>query len=230
MQAQNHSIKQWAIDDRPREKLLHKNPQALSDAELLGILLQSGTRHKTAVDLGRELLHACRNNLNELGRCSLHDMMKVKGIGKVKAATIAAALELGRRRQASAALELPSVNSSRDVAGYLQQLYQDYRQEIFVVLFLNRANRIKHQEIISMGGINGTVADPRVIMKKAIEHEASSLVISHNHPSGNLSPSKADEELTRKIHEATRLLDIKLVDHIIVSSQGYFSFADQGLI
>ena len=230
MQAQNHSIKQWAMDDRPREKLLRKNPQALSDAELLGILMQNGTREKSAVDLGRELLLSCQNNLKQLGRCSLHEMMKIKGIGKVKAITIAAALELGRRRQAATHLEVPVIHGSREVASYLRQLYQDHRQEVFVVLFLNRANRIKHHEIVSVGGITGTVADPRIIMKKAIEQDACSMILSHNHPSGNLRPSRADEELTRKIHEAALLLDIKVVDHIIISNEGYFSFADEGLI
>lgn len=230
MQAQNHSIKQWPIDDRPREKLLSKNPQTLSDAELLGILLQNGTRNKSAVDIARDLLFSCQNNLSELGRCSVYDMMKIKGIGRVKASMITAALELGRRRQASLALEIPMVSGSKDVAGYLQQLYQDHRQEIFVVLYLNRANRIRHHEMISLGGITGTVADPRVIIKKAIEQDACSLILSHNHPSGNLLPSRADEELTRKVQEAARLLDMRVIDHIIISNQGYFSFADEGLL
>lgn len=230
MQAQNHPIKQWAIDDRPREKLLSKNPQSLSDAELLGILLQNGTRHKSAVDIARDLLFSCQNNLHELGRCSVHDMMKIKGIGKVKASMIAAALELGRRRQASLALEIPLVSGSKDVAAYLQQLYQDHRQEVFVVLFLNRANRIRHHEVVSLGGLSGTVADPRVIIKKAIEQDACSLILSHNHPSGNLLPSRADEELTRKVQDAARLLDMRVIDHIIISNQGYFSFADEGLL
>lgn len=230
MQAQNHSIKQWAIDDRPREKLLSKNPQTLSDAELLGILLQNGTRNKSAVDIARDLLFSCQNNLHELGRCSVHDMMKIKGIGRVKASMVIAALELGRRRQASLALEIPMVSGSKDVAGYLQQLYQDHRQEIFVVLYLNRANRIRHHEVVSLGGITGTVADPRVIIKKAIEQDACSLILSHNHPSGNLLPSRADEELTKKVQEAARLLDMRVIDHIIISNQGYFSFADEGLL
>jgi DNA repair protein RadC len=156
--------------------------------------------------------------------------MKVKGIGEAKAVIITAAMELGRRRQAALALDCPIITSSRDVALYLQQLFQDYRHEVFVVLFLNRANKIRHSEIISSGGITGTVADPRIIMKKALEQEAVALILSHNHPSGNLKPSKADEELTYKIREAAKLLDIKVMDHIIVSTEGYFSFADEGLL
>lgn len=230
MQAQNHSIKKWASSDRPREKLLSKHPQSLSDTELVAILLQNGTREKTAIDLARDLLLLNKNNLQELGRCTVHEMMKIKGIGKVKAVTIAAALELGRRRQSAMALETPVVSGSREVAAYLQALYQDLRQEVFVVLFLNSANRIKHQEMVSFGGMTGTVADPRVILKKALEQEAISLILSHNHPSGSLRPSRADEEITRKLIEAARLLDIRVIDHIIVSTQGYFSFADEGMI
>lgn len=230
MQAQNYPIKSWAKDDRPREKLLSKSPMHLSDAELLCILLNTGSREKSALDLGRELLQVCQHNLQELGRYNVFDLMKIKGIGKAKAVTIAAALELGRRRQSAQVLDTPVISGSRDVAGYLQQLYQDHHHEVFVVLFLNRANKIKHHEVISFGGIAGTVADPRIIMKKAIEQEASGLILSHNHPSGNVKPSRADEELTNKINQAARLLDIKVMDHIIVGSQGYFSFADEGLI
>ena len=230
MQEQNYSIKSWAKDDRPREKLLSKSPMALSDAELIAILLNNGSRDKSALDLARELLRLSQNNLQELGKLSTFDLMTIKGIGEAKAVIITAALELGRRRQASIALEFPVVTGSRDVALYLQQLFQDHHHEIFVVLFLNRANKIRHSEIISSGGITGTVADPRLIMKKAIEQEAVGLILSHNHPSGNLRPSKADEELTYKIREAAKLLDIRVMDHIIVSNEGYFSFADEGLL
>ena len=230
MEARKHSIKSWAKDDRPREKLLSKSPMSLSDAELLALLLNHGNREKSALDLARELMQLGRNNLQELGKLSVFDLMKVKGIGEVKAVTIAAALELGRRRQAAIALESPVVTCRRDVALYLQQLFQDHRHEVFVVLFLNRANKIRHSEIISSGGITGTVADPRMIMRKAIEQEAVGLILSHNHPSGNLRPSKADEDLTYKIKEAAKLLDIRVMDHIIVSHEGYFSFADEGLL
>ncbi|GAB2652178.1 DNA repair protein RadC [Flavihumibacter cheonanensis] len=230
MQAQNHSIKSWAKDDRPREKLLSKSPMQLSDAELIALLLNHGNKEKTALDMARELLQLGQNNLFELGKLSVFELMKVKGIGKAKAVTIAAAMELAKRRQLSQAVELKAITGSRDVAAFLQQQFGDYRHEIFIVLFLNRANKIKHKEIISSGGLTGTVADPRIIMRKAIEQDAVALILCHNHPSGNLHPSKADEELTRKIREAALLLDIRVLDHLIVSQDGYFSFADEGLI
>ncbi|ULQ56784.1 DNA repair protein RadC [Flavihumibacter rivuli] len=230
MQARKHSIKSWAKADRPREKLLSKSPIALTDSELLAILINVGNREQSALDLAKSVLSAGRNNLQELGKLSVYDLMKIKGIGETKAITIVAALELGRRRQAAQALTHPVISCSRDVANYLQSLYQDHRHEVFVVLFLNRANKIRHAEVISSGGLTGTVADPRIIMRKAIEQEAVALILSHNHPSGNLKPSKADEELTYKIKEAARLLDIRVMDHIIVSNEGYFSFADEGLL
>lgn len=230
MQAQNHSIKLWAKDDRPREKLLSKSPKQLSDAELIALLLNNGNREKTALDMARELLQLGQNNLYELGKLSVFELMKVKGIGKAKAVTIAAAMELAKRRQSSHALERTTVTSSKDVADLLQQEFGDYRHEIFLVLFLNRANKVKHKEIISSGGLTGTVADPRIIMRKALEQDAVALILCHNHPSGNLYPSKTDEELTKKIKEAALLLDIRLLDHLIVSQDGYFSFADKGLL
>ena len=230
MQAHKHSIKDWAKDDRPREKLLSKSPVALSDSELLAILINNGTKQKTAVDLAKEVLQLGKNNLNELGRLSIKDFMTIKGIGEAKAIAIAAALELGRRRQAAGFLEKPQVKSSADIALYLQTLLSDYQQVVFAVVFLNRANKIKHFEIISEGGITGTVADPRIILKKALQEEAVSIVLCHNHPSGNLRPSRADEELTHKIKEAARFLDIKLLDHIIVSNEGFYSFADEGIL
>jgi DNA repair protein RadC len=223
-------IKDWAKDDRPREKLLAKSPMALSDSELLAILVRTGRKGKTAVELARELLQLGKNNLNELGRLSVHELMKIKGIGLAKAITIAAALDLGRRRQASLSLSKPIVKDSREVAAYLQALLRDHLHEVFAVIFLNRAGKINHFEIISQGGMTGTVADPRLILKKALEENAVSIILAHNHPSGNLQPSKADEELTIKIREAAKYFDIKLLDHIIVSEQGYFSFADQGLV
>lgn len=230
MQEQNYPIKEWAKDDRPREKLLRKNPGVLSDAELIAILLQNGTRSKTALDLARELLGLAQNNLNQLGRISIKDIMKIKGIGAAKASLIAAALELGRRRQEGSWAEKQQVSESRDIAQFLKARLQDLSFEVFGVLFLNRANRINHFEIISQGGITGTVADPRIILKKALEHEAVSLILCHNHPSGNLKPSRADELLTTKIKEAALLLDIRVLDHIIVSERGYYSFADEGQI
>jgi DNA repair protein RadC len=230
MQAHKPSIKEWAEDDRPREKLLRKTPMALSDSELLAILINNGHRNKSAVELAKEVLQLGKNNLNELGRLSIKDFLAIKGIGEAKAITIAAALELGRRRQAAGFLEKPQVKSSADIALYLQSLLSDYQHEVFAVVFLNRANKIKHFEIVSEGGITGTVADPRIVLKKALQEDAVSIVLCHNHPSGNLRPSRADEELTQKIKEAARFLDIRVLDHIIVSNEGFYSFADEGIL
>jgi len=230
MQEHKHSIKQWAIDDRPREKLLSKSPTALSDSELLAILINNGTKDKTAVDLAKEILQLGKNNLGELGKLSVKDLMKIKGIGEAKAITITAALELGRRRQAAAALEKTVIRESGEIANYLQALLKDHHHEVFAVVFLNRANKINHFEIISQGGITGTVADPRIILKKALQEDAVSIILCHNHPSGSLKPSKADEELTLKIKEAAKYFDIKVLDHIIVSEEGYYSFADEGIL
>jgi DNA repair protein RadC len=230
MQENKYSIKQWAKDDRPREKLLSKGAENLSNSELLAILIHNGTKEKTAVDLGKEILKLGKDNLNELGKLSVKELMKIKGIGEAKAITITAALELGRRRQATASLEKSVVGSSNDIAAYLRAALKDYRHEVFAVIFLNRANKINHFEIVSAGGITGTVADPRVILKKALEENAVSIILCHNHPSGSLKPSRADEELTTKIKEAAKYFDIKVIDHIIVSEDGYYSFADEGIL
>jgi DNA repair protein RadC len=227
---QKTAIKGWAPDDRPREKLRNRGAGSLSDAELLAILIQNGTKEKSALDLGKELMIKSKNNLVELGRLSIRELMKIKGIGMAKAISIAAALELGRRRLATENLDKPLVTSSSSVARFLQARFRDLPHEIFAVVFLNRANKIIHFEIVSSGGITGTVADPRIILKKALEEEAVSLILCHNHPSGSLKPSRADEELTLKIKEASRFFDIRILDHVIVSSEGYFSFADEGLI
>ncbi len=168
--------------------------------------------------------------MNELGKLSVTDLVKLKGIGTAKAITIAAALEIGRRRHSSLPLSKSIVSSSGELAGFLQTSLKDHPYEVFAAVYLNRANKINHFEIISKGGLTGTVADPRIILKKALENEATSVVLCHNHPSGNLKPSKADEELTLKIKEAAKYLDIKILDHIIVSEDGYFSFADEGIL
>ncbi|HYH15910.1 MAG TPA: DNA repair protein RadC [Flavisolibacter sp.] len=230
MQEKKYSIKEWAKDDRPREKLRMKGPQSLSDSELLAILIMNGTRQKTALDLAKEVLQLGKNNLPELGKLTVRDLMKVKGIGEAKAISIVAALEVGRRRQAIASRQKETISSSADVAAYLQTLFKDYQHEVFAVLFLNRSNKINHFQIISEGGITGTVADPRIILKRALEENAVSLILCHNHPSGSLKPSRADEELTQKIKEAARFFDIKVLDHLIVSEDGYFSFADEGIL
>lgn len=230
MQEQNYSIKDWAKDDRPREKLRAKGPHQLSDSELLAILLREGTRSRSAVDLAKDILKLGRNDLNELGKLSIPDLMKVKGVGEAKAIIISAALELGRRRQAFISTDRITVKSSKEIANYIQSLLRDHTHEVFGIVFLNRANRIKHHEIISVGGITGTVADPRIIFKKALAEDAVGLILFHNHPSGSLKPSRADEDLTEKIVRAGKLFDIRVLDHIIVSDEGYFSFADEGLI
>ena len=230
MQEHNYSIKLWAKDDRPREKLRLKGAENLSNSELLAIIIQNGTKERSAVELARDVLRIGKDSLTELGKVSIRDLMKVKGIGQAKAITIAAALELGRRREASRPVAKTIVTSSHDIAGYLQLKLQDYRHEVFGVIFLNRANKIKHFEIVSEGGITGTVADPRIILRKALEEDAVSLVLCHNHPSGSLKPSRADEELTRKITEAAKYFDIRVLDHIIVSENGYYSFADEGIL
>ncbi|MEP7376021.1 MAG: DNA repair protein RadC [Chitinophagaceae bacterium] len=230
MLSEKYSIKQWAKDDRPREKLLATGAENLSNSELLAILIHNGTPQKTAVDLAKEVLKLGKDNLVELGKLSIKEFMKIKGIGEAKAITIAAALEIGRRRQAAASLDKPVIDNSSDIAIYLQTKLRDYRREVFAVLFLNRANKINHFEIVSEGGITGTVADPRVILRKALEQDAVSIILSHNHPSGSLKPSRADELLTSKIKEAAAYMDIKVIDHIIVSESGYYSFADEGLM
>ena len=230
MQEQKYPIKQWAKDDRPREKLLLKGSSHLTNSELLAILIHNGTRDKTAIDLAQDVMKAGRDDLFQLGKLGIRELMKIKGIGEAKAITIAAALELGRRRQAAGYLEKLVIRSSRDLAEYLRVQVKDFSYEVFAVVFLNKANKINHFEIISKGGITGTVADPRIILKKALEEDATSIVLCHNHPSGNLRPSRADEELTGKIREAARYFDIIVLDHIIVSEEGYFSFADEGIL
>lgn len=223
-------IRQWAKEDRPREKLFRLGVEQLSTSELLGILLQTGNRQKSAIELGMQLLELAKQNLQELGRLTPREIAAINGIGNAKAALVCAALELGRRRHASLPLDKKQVTSSADIARFLQVRLQDLRHEVFAVLFLNRANRINHFEIVSEGGITGTVADPRIILKKALEQNAVSIIVCHNHPSGNLRPSRADELLTQKLKEAALLLDITMLDHIIVSDQGYYSFADEGYI
>jgi len=227
---QSSSIKNWLADDRPREKMQAKGAAALSNSELLAILINNGNKEKSALDIAKDVLALGQNNLDELGKLTLKNLQKIKGIGAAKAITIAAALELGRRRHSSDFLSKTVVRSSGEIASYLKVVLKDYPHEVFAVLFLNRANKIISFQIISTGGLTGTVADPRVILKKAIEQEATSIVLSHNHPSGSLKPSRADEELTQKIRLAATYLDIKVVDHIIVSDEGYFSFADEGLL
>jgi DNA repair protein RadC len=195
MQEHKYSIKQWAKDDRPREKLLLNGAETLSNSELLAILIHNGSKEKTAVDLAKEILKLGKDNLNELGKLSIKELIKIKGIGEAKAITIAAALELGRRRQTTDPLEKSIIKSSADIARFFQSKFRDYRHEVFAILYLNQANKVNHFEIVSEGGITGTVADPRIILRKALEQDAVNIVLCHNHPSGSLKPSRADEQL-----------------------------------
>ncbi|MEO8762754.1 MAG: DNA repair protein RadC [Ginsengibacter sp.] len=224
------SIKNWAADDRPREKLLGKGKESLSDSELLAILISTGSKNKSAVELAKEVMALGKNNLNEMGKVSLRELMTIKGIGEAKAITLVAALELGRRRQATSFLSKTFVRSSNELAEYLKTTLKDYPYEVFGVVYLNKGNKINHFEIISKGGMTSTVVDPRIIFKKAFEVEATSIVLCHNHPSGSLKPSRQDEDLTHKIKAAAKYLDIQVIDHLIVSDEGYFSFADEGIL
>ena len=224
------SITEWAEEDRPREKLLNKGAQALSDADLLAILLRSGSREETAVSLAQRVLKACDNDLNELGRQTPAFLMRFKGLGEAKALTVLAALELGRRRQLTDVKDRPQVRSSRDAYHAIFTTIADLPHEEFWVLMLNRANRIISRERVSIGGISGTVVDARIVFKRALDMLACSIVLCHNHPSGNLSPSQADINLTKKMKAAGQTLDIQVVDHLIISDKGYYSFADEGLL
>jgi DNA repair protein RadC len=224
------SIKDWALEDRPREKLLYRGIASLSDYELIAILISSGNAEETAVELSRRILDSVKNNLNELGKMGVEDLKRFKGIGEAKAISIIAAMELGRRRNQSAALELEKITCSRDVVNYLRPVMGDLPHEEFWVLFLNRQNKVLHKERFSQGGMTGTVIDVRMVMKKALEVRAISLIISHNHPSGNLDPSEADRKITRQLKEAAKVMEIPLLDHIIVTQAGFFSFADEGIL
>jgi DNA repair protein RadC len=224
------SIKNWSEDDRPREKMAKFGADTLSNAELLAIIINNGNKEKSAVALAKEIMQLGQNNLDELGKLSLKDLQKIKGIGEAKAISIAAALEIGRRRSAGDTLVRTKLTSSKEIAHYLRTILKDHAHEVFAVLFLNQSNKVKGFKIMSKGGIVGTVVDPRLVLKEALDHNATSLILSHNHPSGNLKPSKHDVELTHKIKIAASYFDIKVLDHIIVSDEGYYSFADDGAI
>lgn len=224
------SIKSWSPEDRPREKLLLKGTSALSDAELIAILLGSGTATLSAVDVAKKLLQGVNNSLFDLTRLSIKDLMKFRGIGEARAIAIVAALELGRRRKESDPDEKPKITSSRDAYQLLTPHLLDLQHEEFWVLILNRANRVVRKHQISQGGVAGTVADPKIIFRTALEELASGIIVAHNHPSGNLNASQADIDLTKKLKEGGRLLEIQLLDHIIIAGQKYFSFADEGLL
>jgi DNA repair protein RadC len=223
-------IKSWSPEDRPREKLLTKGTPVLSDAELVAILLGTGTTTVSAVELAKRVLQTVDNNLHDLGRLSVKDLTKVKGIGEAKAVTIIAALELGRRRRDSDTEQKPRISGSRDCFDILKGHLQDILHEEFWILLLNRANRLIKKYQVSQGGVAGTVADPKIIFKVALSELASGIILAHNHPSGNLTASQADMDLTKKIKEAGKLLEIQVLDHLIISGQKYFSFADEGIL
>lgn len=224
-------ISTWAEEDRPREKFVIKGKETLSDAELIAILLRTGVTGSSALDIAKKILHHVKGDLNALGKLSVAEIKKLeKGLGDTKAITIAAALELGRRRQASGAREKKTVQGSQDFFDYIYSEISDLRHEEFYVLYLNRANKPIIHKHISTGGIAGTVADLKIILKHAVELLASSIIAFHNHPSGNLRPSQADISLTQKLKEAAKLVDVVLLDHLIIGDSKYFSFADEGLL
>jgi len=224
------NIKNWSPEDRPREKLVMKGTGALSDAELIAILIGTGTTKITAVELARQMLQHVNNDLHSLARLTVKDLMKIKGIGEAKAITIVAALELGRRRKELEPEAKPKIASSKDAFELLRGDLMDLPKEEFWVLLLNRANRVIAKRRISEGGVSGTVADPKIIFKLALEELASGVIVAHNHPSGNLSASQQDIDLTRKLREGGKLLEIQLLDHIIVAGTRYYSFADNGQV
>lgn len=226
---QNFSIKNWAEDDKPREKLMLKGKQALSDAELIAILIGSGSRNESAVSLSKRILASVDNNLNALGKLSLKQLMDFKGIGEAKAISIAAALELGRRRRVEETVELNKISSSKAVFDIMQPLIGELPHEEFWVLFLNNSNKVIHKSQLSKGGMTGTIVDIRMIFKIALEQNATSIILTHNHPSGKLEASNADKEITQKLKLAGEQLEIRVLDHIIITEKGYLSFQDEGI-
>lgn len=224
------SIKNWNEDDRPREKMLLKGRIALSDAELIAILIGSGSRSESAVSLSQRILASVDNNLSELGRLSIANLMEFKGIGQAKAVAISAATELGRRRRTGEALERKKITSSHSVFEYVQPIIGELPHEEFWILYLNNSNRIIKSAQLSKGGITGTVVDIRLAFKEALQLGAVGLILAHNHPSGTLKPSQADIQLTKKLKTAGESLDIKVLDHLIITENAYFSFADENML
>jgi DNA repair protein RadC len=225
----NRKILSWAEEDRPREKMLLKGKAALSDAELIAILIGSGTIELSAVDVGKLIMQRAANNINELAKFSIKELTKIKGIGEAKAITIIAALELGRRRKEGERVKRPKIGSSADAYEQIRPYLMDLPHEEFWILLLNRANEVLRPVQVSQGGVSGTVADPKLIFKYALENLASSIILVHNHPSGNLRPSEADKDLTKRLREAGKFLEIPVLDHLIFTDNGYFSFADEGV-
>jgi DNA repair protein RadC len=224
------TIKSWAEEDRPREKLLSLGRRSLTDAELIAILIGSGNRQETAVELSKRILHSLDSDLDKLGRLSVNELSKFKGIGEAKAISIISALELGRRRRETETPKVSQIGCSKDIFNLMSRFFADLNHEEFWIVLLNRANNVLSQHLISKGGQAGTVADPKIIFQAALENHAASIILSHNHPSGNLKPSQADINLTRKLRDAGQLLDISVLDHVIFTNTSYFSFADEGML
>lgn len=226
----NLTIKAWAEEDSPREKFALKGKSSLSDAELIAILIGSGNKNESVVELSKRILSAVNNNLNELGRIDLGDLIKFKGIGEAKAITIAAALELGRRRKLTEVIKNPKITSSGDIYEIMSPLLSDLKHEEFWVVILNQGNKVIHKSRVSSGGVAATIADLKLIFKPFLEKLGSSIILCHNHPSGNLTPSAAEIQLTKKNVEAGKLFDIRVLDHIIIANDKYYSFADEGMM
>jgi len=230
MEEYRPSIKFWALEDRPREKLIKKGISSLTDAELIAILIGSGIKNESALEISKKILNGLSNNLNELAKLSVHELQRTKGIGLARAIVIVTALEIGRRRKIEDVIQKGKISGSRDVFDLFLPILGDIPHEEFWVLFLNRSNLIIDKSKISQGGIAGTVTDIRIIMKQAIDKLAVSIILCHNHPSGNLKPSEADSRITKKLKDSGEILDVAVLDHIIVSNASYFSFADEGLM
>ncbi|MEZ7514354.1 RadC family protein [Flavobacterium frigidarium] len=229
MEQNNFPITNWSEDDRPREKLMLKGKSALSDAELIAILIGSGNRNESAVDLSKRILSGVNNNLNALGKLSMASLTEYKGIGEAKAISIIAALELGRRRRTEEAVELVKITSSKAIFELMQPIVGELPHEEFWIIYLNNSNKVLSKSQLSKGGITGTLVDVRIVFKKALELGATALILCHNHPSGTLVPSEADKHITKKLKLAGESLEVKVLDHVIVTENSYFSFVDSGI-
>jgi DNA repair protein RadC len=223
-------IRQWAEDDRPREKLLRQGKNALSDAELIAILLRSGTRVQSALDLAKAILATVHNNLIELSKLTYSDLVRIHGVGEAKALSVIAALELGRRRRGADVLQKSQIKSSRDVFELMQVDLADLQHEEFWIILLSRSNHLIRKMSVSEGGLAGTIADPRKIFRFALQHAANAIILCHNHPSGSVQPSEADISITKKIHQGAKLIDLSVLDHVIIGDEQFYSFADEGMI
>jgi DNA repair protein RadC len=222
-------IKAWAEEDRPREKLSTQGRRALTDAELIAILIGSGSRNETAVELGKRILHHYGNDLNKLGKASIAELSNFKGIGEAKAISIIAALEIGRRRNDSESAVSEQINTSRDAYNQMKRHLMDLNHEEFWILLTGRSQKFIAKELVSKGGLSATIVDPKIIFSLALQHQASHIFLIHNHPSGNLKPSHEDLHITKRLVDAGQLLDIKVLDHLIITNEGFYSFADEGL-